>query len=1147
MRIPESTPGTNPCFSLVRCLRAVYGTTVQERRRGIEPGFRVVRGNLLEDLRAHLVTSLRSQPLEPLEEETILVQSNGIAQWIKFSLAETDIAMGMDVILPARFQWKLYRSIPESAEIPRHSPYDTDRLLWRIMRLLPKLLKREEFAPLKPFLEFPRDDDPEFLTRSHQLSATIADLFDQYQVYRADWLTAWAREGEDPLGTGSQDAHRRWQATLWRELVQDTPEPLRMTDRGTIHRRFMEYLDGIPPEAPPAALPRRVIVFGISSLAEQVIEVLHGISRFTEVVFFVQDPCRSHLWRHPLLTAWGRQGRDFLDLLQERVGPDQEETEFRSPGTATVLQRLQNDILENKDATVPRPDDSGSDRSVQFHVAHSALREVEILHDRLLDALDSDPDLNPRDVIVMVPEIKQYGPLVDAVFGRLRRDDPRFIPYSVSDRGENEPDRITLAVETLLGLPRSRVTLEDVGTLLEVPAVHRRYGLSAGEVEAIVPRLADAGVRWGLHGDHRETFGVPAGCDRNTWRFGLQRILLGYALGEEAEWNGVVALEGVGSATGDTAGRVFDLVDDLERYRRELDVMRPPGEWTVLLRTMLERFFLMEDQEELQRLDAFYRALQVWEDACTEADFHTPLPVGVVRDAWLAHAEPTNLQRRFLGGSVTFATLMPMRAIPFRMVCLLGMNDGDYPRQTTGPGFDLMKAVDGFRRGDRSRREDDRYLFLEALLSARNRLYVSWIGRSISDNSERPASVLVGQLRDHLEIDGVDPEEITTDHPLQPFAPAYFSREGPLFTYAHEWIPRPGRTVSALPQGDQTVTWPAQPSPSGQPPSTPAATPSSTPQITTDRYTVEPRVIRLRDLLNFLRNPPELFFHEALRVRFAALQERELPRDEPFDPDSLEAWQLKNDLLRHALEDPDRSTEEHLCRLTRSGRIALPPFEDVVEQKLLRATEGIIRRYREESEPVKNAVPFSRTVSIRSSDGSVTLEDVVPELKEGSDGMIRRIFVSPSRVHDGHGSYRWEKLLSWWPAHLASQYENGPVLTVIVAANGTVTLPPIGPTRAAPVLQDLIDAWSEAVLTPLPVSVRAGCAWVTAYTGDEHSRETAEKKARDALTGTFNRDGEYRENEYLRRLVPDPLSLVGSDDFVCAAERLYRPLTEVFT
>ncbi|MDL4861376.1 exodeoxyribonuclease V subunit gamma, partial [Halomonas elongata] len=325
----------------------------------LQPGFMVVHGNRLEDLRDLAVTWMRSHPLTPLEDETILVQSNGISQWLKLALAADDpqgsgVAAALDVTLPARFLWQAYRSVlvhrDGEGAVPPESPLDKPRLIWRLMRLLPALLDDPLFAPLSRFLA---DDDD--LRKRHQLAERLADLFDQYQVYRADWLSAWA-EGRDELIDARGQAKplaedQRWQPTLWRRLRDDIGEDGLSSSRAWVHTRFLEACRGLTPETRPSGLPRRVVVFGISSLPRQTLEALAAIARVSQVILCVHNPCRHywadiiehkdllraarkrqqrrpgmpielddtqlHLHAQPLLAAWGKQGRDYLRLLDE--------------------------------------------------------------------------------------------------------------------------------------------------------------------------------------------------------------------------------------------------------------------------------------------------------------------------------------------------------------------------------------------------------------------------------------------------------------------------------------------------------------------------------------------------------------------------------------------------------------------------------------------------------------------------------------------------------------------------------------------------------------------------------------------------------------------------------------------------------------
>lgn len=1083
-------------------------------------GITVIRANHLEELRDHAVDWTLEHPLRPLEKETILVQSNGISQWLKIALAERDVAMGLDIMLPARFQWRVYRSMPGGELFPRHSPFDTDRLVWWLMRILPELQETPPFAPLRRFLRAAGSgaDGPgtEALHRRYQLALRIADLFDQYQVYRADWLERWSRSEAVPH-RGEGTAHHRWQEALWKHAVEAMPPPLREMDRGSVHTRFLRYLSEWSPspgEDRPPGLPPRVLVFGITTLAEQVVEVLHGISRFIPVLVFLHSPVRDPLTpaggedgalENPLYAAWGTQGREYYRLLHGKATVEKDL--FLSPGRETTLHRLQEDILENRPGDETRLVAAEGDRSLVFHVAHSALREVEILHDQLLDAFDRDPDLQPRDVMVMVPDISVYSALVTAVFGGVEPGDPRYIPFTISDQGPSRTDPVLRALETILSLPRSRGTLEEVISLLETPALARRFGFGEHQAAEILERARSAGIRWGIDGAHRERFGMPARADRNTWRFGLRRMLLGYATGDRDVWKDVAAMEGIGGSAAEELGRLSALVDQLQYCGGELERLRTPEGWAEFMRNLLHLFFEPRGVEETERIETLLGSLQHFQEACREAQYEEEIPAAVVRESWLGGAPLSRLTQRFFAGAVNVATLMPMRAIPFRMVCLLGMNDGEYPRQQSGLAFDLMQYRENRRPGDRSRREDDRYLFLEALLSARDRLYISWTGRSISDNSIRPPSVLVSRLRDYL---GDRAEALTLYHPLQPFSREYFRPEGPFFSYAREWHESsPPRETAGVPV----------------------------------RPEQEEKEYSLRHLRDLLRAPGEVYLRERLRVNLDVPEADDIPRDEPFVLDGLEEWSLKDDLIRDSLAEPDRTVEEHLHRLILAGRMQSHPFDLPAREGIRREAEGALLHYRAVLETFTDTAPRSHRIVLSGSRGGVVLRDEVDGIRETDGGDLKRLLITASRVHDGHGSFRWSRLIRWWPDHLAAQDTGRPVLTVIAAPHGLVAFDPLPPDRARSILRSLVDLRERAENAPFLVTARAGCDWVAE--GGSGEPEKAAKAARHAFLGTGNGGGEYDRSPSVQRLWPDPDAVLASEQFYREAEELYGPFPAV--
>ncbi|SEO83554.1 DNA helicase/exodeoxyribonuclease V, gamma subunit [Luteibacter sp. UNC138MFCol5.1] len=1106
----------------------------------IAPGLMVLHGNRLEELRDVLVAWLRRAPLAPLEDEWVLVQSNGIAQWFQQALARgvdaggLGIAAAVNVQLPGRFLWKAYRAVLGDDAVPPESPFDKSRLVWRLMRLLPTLARDEGFEPLAGFLGNEGD-----ARKCHQLAERLADLYDQYQVYRADWLDDWAA-GRDVLrdargGAPAMGPGDRWQAALWRRLLDDVGPGEAEGHRAAVHARFLRATAA--EGARPARLPRRIVVFGMSSLPRQTLEALSALARWSQVLLVVLNPCRHywadvvddrellraerrrqaqkagmpalpsdadmHLYANPLLAAWGKQGRDYIRMLDEFDHPetyrerftawDQRIDLFEEPAAHTLLAQVQGAILDLEPLpSTPRaiaPDDT----SIVFHVAHGPQREVEILHDQLLARFEAsaragDPIL-PRDVIVMVPDIETYGPHIDAVFGRVSRDDARYIPYSVADRASRGTVPVVMALDMLLGMTESRFTAGDLADLLDVPAIRARFDVAVDDLPLLHRWIEGAGVRWGLDAAQRASLGLPA-LEQNTWLFGLRRMLLGYAVGRGAAWHDIEPYDEVGGLDAGLVGPLADLLQRLGDHWRALAEPATPAAWALRLRALLRDFFTPAEPEDSIRIERLHEALDAWERACAEAAFDEALPIDVVREAWLGQLDDGGLSKRFLAGAVSFGTLMPMRAIPFRLVCLLGMNDGDYPRARPPMDFDLMSRAGAWRPGDRSRREDDRYLFLEALLSARDALHIGWVGRSARDNAERMPSVLVGQLRDYLAAgwrgaDGASPlSRLTVEHPLQPFSRGYF-REGDerLFTYASEWRQAHDGAVS-LPD---------------------AALPP---------FVVE-RPIGLAVLRRFLRHPVREFFQSRLGVRFdiADVAADDL---EPFAIDGLGRFAMTDMVLRAAIrgEGPASvSIAGAAARLQRSGLLPMGAFAAPVRRDIETTAGIVVGRHAAE----RRAWPHDAGKrEIRLEVAGVVLEDWLADLHADASGRLASLLLSPSAVLGDDGTPKAHRLVAPWVDHLVAQAAGVALETRYIGPDATIVLDAMDADHARRMLDTLVRAWREGMRMPLPVAVRTALAALGA------PADEARTAARHAYEGVHERTrGEVDGDPYLSRAWPD--------------------------
>ncbi len=871
--------------------------------------FRLVTANDSARLADALGEWLRGPRDNPLSPVRVLVPQAGLKRWLQVYLAQRlGVVANIEFTPPAQFAWELLRAA--RPDLPPHSPFDVDVLRWHLYILLGESLQDRALSPLRDYLH--ADGDP---LRRLALSFELARAYERMQGYRRELLLAWERGAAD---TGD------WRAELWRRLLPRVggvsraarvDEWLREFDPGYERGSFVER------PAPPG-VPARFACFACANVSPDVLRMLAVTGRHADVDFLLPLPSREYLGDtpksrqavrqrlhdkdggNPLIVSLGGAAAEFLELLYgyEHVQPDRETELFEEDiARASLLGRVRDDILKH---AAPRAEDRTClpDDSLQFHACHTPLREVQTLHDALLAMFEKHDDLQPRDVAVMMPDVAAYRPAIEAVFGGIDRHDPRFIPFNLGDLGAAAQHPAAALFLKLLDAPASRWELDELMDVLATPGVMRRFDLDADALERLRTRLHAAGTRWGENENARKRAG--AGEYREfSWAFAIDRIVAGFAAGDVADTlvGGTAPLAGVEGRAFAEIDAALALTESWRRLRRESQRPRSAMAWQATLNAIFDGLYQPDarDLAETRALERVRAALAKLADDCRTAYAGLELPWAdlraYLRDA-LGAADPA--QSLFTGG-VTFCGMVPLRVVPFRVICLLGMDEAAFPRRESSALDPLLadRRAGSAATGDRDVRADDRLLFLQLLAAARDVFYVSWIGQDIRSNKPLPSSVVVDELmrevREHYLAPGADTGVMPVCEPLHPFSARLFDGTRAR-SHAGEWLPAAATRMDsrAEPRFAETAL-PESPASSGG--------------------------IALSDLKRFFDNPARGFLELGLHMRLP----RALEIDADVEPLQPEEPRLRFALTREMLLRGETAAHLQLAQLRAEGR--LPP------------------------------------------------------------------------------------------------------------------------------------------------------------------------------------------------------------------------------
>jgi exodeoxyribonuclease V gamma subunit len=657
------------------------------------------------------------------------------------------------------------------------------------------------------------------------------------------------------------------------------------------------------------------------------------------------------------------------------------------------------------------------------------MREIQVLHDRLLDLFGADSTLKPADILVMAPDVSRYAAAVAGIFGsasgKLR------IPWSIADQPRREEQPVIEGFLGLLTLITSRCTAPEVAAVLENQVVLERFGLTEEDVPALRKRITAAGIRWGL-----EQRGGPEDAGLHTWEAGLDRLLLGCLTGPlAAPWQGIMPISGGLHEGGDWLGSLAEFIHRLRRLRRQTSRPLAPASWAGIFLRLIERFLDSSSGQHEEGLLLLRQHIADFAENCAKAGFAQPISLTVVRRHFQQLLAAPAGGQAFLAGRVTFCNMVPMRSVPFKVIWLLGMNDGDYPRSQHPPAFDLM--AERRRPGDRSRRDDDRYLFLEALLSARRHFAVSWAGRDLRDNKPRPPSVVAAELRDYISrgwttANGTAAaEQLTVEHPLQPFSRRCFNGTSHTASYRAEWLPASGKLVPVfasrpLPQPEQFL-----------------------------------RQIDLSQLVRFWKHPVRFFLEQRLGLRTACPEDVLLPESETFILDQLQNYQLAEEILHELRNGRQTDSPQHQRRA--AGLFPGGCFGQLLQQRM--HTEAAELLGRNEIEPLL-------LQPVEPLEISLTVDGVRLTGRLTSLCRCGRVTFRPA-------SLKAKDLLQLWIHHLAlllHQPTGVEPRSVHAAKDKTISFQEVSDPQAE--LASLIRCFQQGLCEPLHFYPESSWAWL---------------------------------------------------------------------
>lgn len=937
----------------------------------------------------------------------VIVQTEGLQKWlIRETASRNKIFANYEFSSPDTFIGK----VNQLAINYGNNYFSTESMKWKVF----SYLNDPSFIALFPFVSCYYDKDD---IKRIQLAGKIADLFDQYQVYRPKVIEAWNENTVVALFADKDFAKQEaWQRWLWQKLKSAS---MGRYDQLQLKRALLQKLASDEFQAQLKKHYPHIHLFGIAVLSDYHHEIYQKLASIVDVSVYLTSPSKGNNWYQDVSSNQGNEllgsCKGLMVNLHQSLPMEHAESHFLDAPDHSLLSTIQRDIFNNQHKGIQCFDTSKKEASLHIASSYTPVREVEALYNYLLNEFEKNTQMKGSEVSVQMTDVNLYAPLIKAVFDNA----PKKIPYMICDQSYSEGDSLIKALELFVNLHCANFKAEDVLQLFDFKAVRKRFDIT--DVELVREIITDANIRFGIDGDIEDDTYLL------SWRHGIKKLVLGYAIKGGGEYlMGDTELFPCDSLEGTDALCIFKVkafADTVFNLYEQGQGEKSIAEWKdYLLNQVFPNLFELDEIYDEER-DYIYKKLENLSSITIDMD--ELVSFRVFQEGLMNLLNSETISSVYTSGLVTFSSMMTVRSMPFKHIAVLGLNSDVFPRQQKALGFDLM-AIQPMVN-DRNMKDNDKHLFLEILLSAKEKLYLSYIGSSIKDNSEIPPSLLIEELEDYI-ITGTGnkkwfEDQIKYKHPLHASSTLYFEG-GKFFTYLGQVPEGDTREVVASEEAKECVS------------------------LVFDD-------INLNDLISFYKDPFKWYYNKTLRIYYSD-EAVLLPEEEPFELDHLQLWSLKNELVQLPVE----KEEAYLKRRKNNGLIQLANMGEAEIDTVKEVIEGLKKSYSK----YINSDPGQESVSIRLGDNVLK-------------GKITNVFKDEQVHYNVSGEHSQPKyLVEFYLKHLVYRVSNPNARSVFISGSYNFSLSEdfVSAEEARDILHKLLAFFKQGHNEILPFIPQAG-------------------------------------------------------------------------